>query len=200
MTTTVATRNYQMLIDGQWTDGTGTERIHTTNPFDGVDWATVPNAEAADVELAVQAARRAFDTGGWPQTPPSTRARLLRKLGDLIEEHADKLGETQVRENGKLIREVGSQTRALAGHCFYYAGLAETMHGHAVSLSVAHMVNYTLREPIGVVAAITPWNSPLALLMWKLAPALAAGKTVVIKPSEVTPVSTLELAALITKA
>jgi acyl-CoA reductase-like NAD-dependent aldehyde dehydrogenase len=200
VTSTMQARQYQMFIDGKWTDGIGGERLASTNPFNGKQWATVPNADSKDVDLAVSAARRAFDDGGWPQTPPSMKARLLRKLGDLIEERADELSETQVHENGKLIREVRGQSKALAGHCYYFAGLAEMLHGYTVPVSVPNMVNYTLREPIGVVAAITPWNSPLALLMWKLAPALAAGNTVVIKPSEITPVSTLELAALIAEA
>jgi aldehyde dehydrogenase (NAD+) len=200
VTTIADTLHFPMLIGGKWTDGAGTDRISSSNPFDGRDWATVPNAGAADVDQAVRAARRAFDTGDWPRATPAARARLLRTLGGLIESNADELGEIQVRENGKLIREVSGQTRALAGHCYYYAGLAETIHGYTAPTSVPNMVNYTLREPIGVIAAITPWNSPLALLMWKLAPALAAGNTVVVKPSEVTPVSTLKLAALITES
>lgn len=134
------------------------------------------------------------------ETKPAGRARLLRNLGGLIEERADDLAHTQVLENGKLIREMQPQTRMLANFCYYYAGLAETFGGETVPVSVPNVINFTVREPIGVVAAITPWNSPLGLLMWKLCPALAAGNTVVIKPSEVTPVATLELAGLFLEA
>jgi aldehyde dehydrogenase (NAD+) len=197
---TTQLEHYAMLIDGEWTEPDGREHLPVTNPFNGRDWATVPVATEADVDLAVRAARQAFADGPWPSFAPAQRARALRALGALIEENAQALSEIQVCENGKPLREVEGQTKALAGHCYFYAGLAETMHGYTLPISVPNMVNYTLREPIGVVAAITPWNSPLALLLWKLAPALAAGNTVVIKPSEVTPVSTLKLAELIMAA
>ena len=192
--------HHPMLIDGEWARADDRERIAVTNPFTGREWATVPVATESDVDLAVRAARRAFQDGPWSTFAPARRARALRALGALIEDNADPLSDLQVRENGKLIREVEGQTKALAGHCYYYGGLAETLHGYTLPVSVPNMVNYTLREPIGVVAAITPWNSPLALLMWKLAPALAAGNTVVVKPSDVTPVSTLKLGELVTAA
>jgi acyl-CoA reductase-like NAD-dependent aldehyde dehydrogenase len=190
---------YQMFIDGTWCDGAD-GRFDSINPYTNCAWASVPMAGSQDVDAAVTAARRAFDVDGWPQTAPAERARLLRRLGSLIEERADQLARVQVLENGKLIREVLGQTKALSGHCYYFAGMAETVHGHTVPVSVPDMINFTVREPIGVVAAITPWNSPLALLLWKLCPALAAGNTVVIKPSEITPVSTLLLAELISEA
>jgi len=192
--------HYQMLVGGTWVDAVGGGRFDSINPFDGRHWADVPLAAEADVDAAVRAARTAFETGPWPATPPAGRAALLRRLGDVITERSDELARVQVLENGKLIREVAGQTKALAGHCYFYAGVAETMHGQTLSASVPNMHAFTVREPIGVVAAITPWNSPLALLLWKLAPALAAGNTVVIKPSEVTPVSTLILGRLITDA
>ncbi|WP_406053426.1 aldehyde dehydrogenase [Streptomyces sp. NBC_01077] len=192
--------HYQMLIGGSWTDAADGRRFDSINPFDGSHWADVPLAGEDDVDAAIRAARAAFDSGPWPTTPPSRRAALLRRLGDLITERADDLACVQVLENGKLIREVAGQTRALAGHCYFYAGVAETMHGQTLASSVPNMHVFTVREPIGVVAAITPWNSPLALLLWKLCPALAAGNTMVIKPSEVTPVSTLILGRLITEA
>ncbi|MEU6482218.1 aldehyde dehydrogenase [Streptomyces sp. NPDC047017] len=192
--------HYRMLIDGTWRDAADSRRFDSVNPFDGTHWADVPLAGEADVDAAVRAARAAFDNGTWPATTPARRAQLLRRLGDLITERADDLARVQVLENGKLIREVSGQTRALAGHCYFYAGVAETMHGHTLAGSVPDMHVFTVREPIGVVAAITPWNSPLALLLWKLCPALAAGNTMVIKPSEITPVSTLLLGELITEA
>ena len=110
------------------------------------------------------------------------------------------LANVQVLENGKLMREVLGQTQGLAAFCYYFAGAAEHLHGDTVSISVPDTFNYTIREPIGVIAAVTPWTSPLALLFWKLCPALAAGTTMVVKPSEITPVSTLVLAELIEKA
>ncbi|MEU9795096.1 aldehyde dehydrogenase [Streptomyces sparsogenes] len=192
--------HYQMLIGGAWRDAADGRRFDSVNPFDATHWADVPLAGEDDVDAAVRAARAAFDTGTWPATPPARRAALLRRLGDLITERADDLARVQVLENGKLIREVAGQTRALAGHCYFYAGVAETMHGQTLAASVPNLHVFTVREPIGVVAAITPWNSPLALLLWKLCPALAAGNTLVVKPSEVTPVSTLILGELITEA
>ena len=193
-------QHLSMLIDGGWVDASDGARFDAVNPFDGSHWADVPSATDTDVDAAVGAARRAFDAGDWPHSTPAQRAALLRKLGDLITANSDELARLQVTENGKLIREVGGQTRALAGHCYFYAGIAESMHGQTLAASVPNMHVFTVREPIGVVAAITPWNSPLALLLWKLCPALAAGNTVVIKPSEITPVSTLVLGRLIVEA
>jgi aldehyde dehydrogenase (NAD+) len=190
---------YRMLIDGTWVDGRG-GAFESIDPFTNRPWATVPAAADVDVDTAVAAARRAFDDNGWSVTTPAHRARLLRRLGDLIEGAAESLARVQIMENGKLVREVLGQTRALAGHCYYFAGIAESVHGYTVPVSVPNMISYTLREPMGVVAAITPWNSPLALLLWKICPALAAGNTVVIKPSEITPVSTLCLGRLIIEA
>ncbi|SHN15596.1 aldehyde dehydrogenase [Cryptosporangium aurantiacum] len=192
--------HYQMLIGGSWVDASDKGRFDSINPFDGTHWADVPAATEDDVDAAVRAARAAFETGPWAGYSPAQRAGVLRRLGDLIAANADELARVQVLENGKLIREVGGQTRALSGHCYFYAGVAETTHGQTLASSVPNMHVFTVREPIGVIAAITPWNSPLALLLWKLCPALAAGNTMVIKPSEVTPVSTLLLGRLILEA
>ncbi|MFF3573291.1 aldehyde dehydrogenase [Nocardia jiangxiensis] len=194
------TERYDMLIDGQWRTAADRATFDSINPFDGRAWAQVPLASTADVDDAVAAARRAFDDGPWSQSSPLQRATLLRKFGDLIRDNADELARIQVLENGKLIREVAGQTVALANHCYFFAGVAESPTGETLASSVPNMQVYTVREPIGVVAAITPWNSPLALLLWKLCPALAAGNTLVIKPSEVTPVSTLVLARLAQQA
>lgn len=193
-------RSYRMLIGGEWRDAADGDTFESIDPYTGRAWARVPRAGAADVDAAVRAARRAFDAGPWAGMLPAQRARLLRNLGSLLEGQVDELAHVQVLENGKLIREVAGQTKGLAAHCYYFAGMAESLHGHTVPLSVPEMFNYTAREPIGVVAAITPWNSPLSLLFWKLCPALAAGNTMVVKPSEVTPVSTLVLAELFDKA
>jgi len=198
--TATTLEQYQLLIDGAWTDAADANTFPSINPFTSEPWALVPTAGQEDVDAAVQAARRAFESGPWSESTPLERATLLRRLGDLIKENVDELARIQVLENGKLMREVGGQTLALANHCYFFAGVAESPTGETLASSVPNMQVFTVREPIGVVAAITPWNSPLALLMWKLAPALAAGNTLVIKPSEVTPVSTLVLARLVGEA
>jgi acyl-CoA reductase-like NAD-dependent aldehyde dehydrogenase len=191
---------YLMLIGPQWRGASDGSTFESINPFDGLGWARVPSATDADVDAAVAAARRAFEVGPWSQSSPLQRATLLRKFGDLIRANADELARIQVLENGKLIREVAGQTLALANHCYFFAGVAESPTGETLASSVPNMQVFTVREPIGVVAAITPWNSPLALLLWKLCPALAAGNTLVVKPSEITPVSTLVLARLAAEA
>ncbi|WP_020664696.1 aldehyde dehydrogenase [Amycolatopsis benzoatilytica] len=196
----MSTETYTMLIDGKWRDAADGATFPSVNPFNGKTWAEVPSATPQDIDDAVTAARRAFDDGPWSGSTPLQRATLLRRFGDLIKENADELARIQVLENGKLIREVAGQTIALANHCYFFAGVAESPLGETLASSVPGMQVFTVREPIGVVAAITPWNSPLALLLWKLCPALAAGNTVVIKPSEITPVSTLVLARLIQEA
>lgn len=189
-----------MHIDGQWVDAADGQGFDCIDPYTGLAWARVPTATAADVDAAVAAARLAFEQGDWANALPAKRARLLRKLGDLIESEFQELANVQVLENGKLMREVLGQTQGLAAFCYYFAGAAEHLHGDTVPVSLPDMFNYTTREPIGVIAAVTPWNSPLALLFWKLCPALAAGNTIVVKPSEVTPVSTLVFAELVEKA
>jgi acyl-CoA reductase-like NAD-dependent aldehyde dehydrogenase len=191
-------RDYLMLIDGEWVGAD--ETFQCVDPYTTAPWGRVPVATAEDVDRAVRAARRAFDETDWPRRPPQERAAILRRLGLLIEEHADRLVHQQIRENGKLVSEMGPNIRAVAGDCHFYAGLAETLHGHTMGAPFPNFMTYTVREPIGVVAAITPWNTPLGLLGWKMFPALAAGNTVVSKPSEVTPTSTLLLAELAVEA
>ncbi len=193
-------REFRMLIDGEWVKARSGATFSCVDPYTEETWGRVPRADAADVDAAVQAARRAFDQDGWPRTPPAKRAALLRRLGQLIEKNLEALIYAQVRENGRLISEMRPGTLAVGTACYYYAGLAETLHGMTLPVSYPNISGYTVREPIGVVAAITPWNAPLVLLGWKLLPALAAGNTMVIKPSEITPTSTLLLAELIVEA
>jgi len=193
-------RDYRMLIDGEWVAALGGETFRCVDPYEDREWGRVPSAQAQDVDRAVSAARRAFDTGGWPQTPPAQRAALLRRLGDLIEQHADELARIQIQENGKLIGEMSRGTFMLGAHARYVAGLVENLHGETIDTGFPNMSTSTVREPLGVVAAVTPWNTPLGLLAWKLFPALGAGCTLVIKPSEVTPTSTLRLAELCMEA
>ena len=193
-------REVRMLVDGEWVLAESGETFSCVDPYTEEPWGRVPIAGAADVDRAVRAARRAFDADGWPQTSAAERAGLLRRLAQLIEENAETLTYRQIRENGKLVSEMRPGANALAADCHFFAGLGETLHGMSVPVSAPNFVGYTVREPIGVVAAITPWNTPLGLLGWKLFPALAAGNTVVVKPSEVTPTSTLLLAELIVEA
>ncbi len=193
-------REYRMLIDGEWVASADGGTFQCVDPYTTVPWGQVPVATPGQVDEAVRAARRAFDETDWPRLPPQERSAVLRRFGLLIEEHADRLVHQQVRENGKLVSEMGPGIRAVAGDCHFYAGLAEQLHGHTMGAPFPNFMTYTVREPIGVVAAITPWNTPLGLLGWKLFPALAAGNTVVAKPSEVTPTSTLLLAELAVEA
>jgi acyl-CoA reductase-like NAD-dependent aldehyde dehydrogenase len=196
----ISDRTFAMLIDGEWVPSRSGETFSCVDPYTLESWGKVPRATAEDVNLAVAAARRTFDQGGWRETAPAARAALLRKLAGLIEANADLLARAQVWENGRLLSEMNHGVAGVAKACHYYAGLAETLHGVTIPSSVPNMLTYTVREPLGVVAAITPWNAPLVLLGWKLLPALAAGNTLVIKPSEITPVSTLLLAELIQQA
>jgi aldehyde dehydrogenase (NAD+) len=191
---------FAMLIDGQWVPAATEQTFSCVDPYTEESWGRIPEASAAEVDRAVRAARRAFDAGGWRHTLPAQRAALLRKLARLIEANAEALTYQQIRENGKLVSEMRPQLDVLANACYYFAGLAETLTGASLTSGFAGLTTYTVREPIGVVAAVTPWNSPLLLLGWKLFPALAAGNTVVVKPSEVTPSSTLKLAALVEEA
>ena len=191
---------YRMYIGGQWLDAASGEMFETDNPFTGQPWALVPRGGPADVDRAVQAAHAAFTSGDWPRMNPSRRGSLVRKLGDLVAEHARELADVEVRDNGKLLAEVGGQTAYMAHWLHYYAGLADKIEGAVIPVDKAEMFNYTRHEPLGVIGAIVPWNSPLLLATWKMAPALAAGNTMVIKPSEYTSASALELMKLVEQA
>ncbi|HVW17753.1 MAG TPA: aldehyde dehydrogenase family protein [Solirubrobacteraceae bacterium] len=193
-------REFRMLVDGDWVAAESGETFRCFDPFNESAWGLVPVAGPVDVDRAVRAARRAFDEGGWPQATAAQRAALLRRLAELLLADADALALRQVRENGKLITEMRAGVDVVAGDCHYFAGLAEALQGATVPVGVPEIVAYTVPEPIGTIAAITPWNTPLGLLGWKLFPALAAGNTVVVKPSEVTPTSTLRLAELAMEA
>jgi aldehyde dehydrogenase (NAD+) len=154
----------------------------------------------ADVNRVVDAAYDAFARGAWPAMTASARGQLLCKLADLIAENAQALADVEVRDNGKLMAEMAVQTR-YASHWFrYFGGLADKIEGSVIPIDKPEMLNFTRREPLGVVAAIVPWNSPLLLMSWKVAPALAAGNTIVVKPSEYTSASALEFAKLVQKA
>ncbi|MFN0040341.1 MAG: aldehyde dehydrogenase [Burkholderiales bacterium] len=193
-------QKYQMYIDGKYVDAASGKWFDSYNPFTGKVWAQVAQGDAQDVDRAVQAAHRAFTTGPWPQLTASQRGLLVHKLGELIARDAKKLAETEVRDNGKLISEMLGQVNYVPQWYYYFGGLADKIQGAVIPLDKKGYFNFTRYEPLGVVAAITAWNSPLLLLAWKLAPALAAGNTVVIKPSEFTSASTLEFVKLVEEA
>lgn len=190
--------DYRMYIDGAWTAGTGGKVLESVDPYTNLTWARFPLAAAADVDAAVQAARAAFVQ--WRRSLGKDRASLLRRLADLIERDAESLASTETRDNGKLIRETMGQVRSLPDYFRYWSGWADKVSGLVVPLDKPNIFHFIAREPIGVMAAITPWNSPLLLLTWKLGPMLATGNTVVVKPSEQASVSTLEFARLVEEA
>jgi (Z)-2-((N-methylformamido)methylene)-5-hydroxybutyrolactone dehydrogenase len=189
-----------MFVGGAWVDARSGATFETVNPFTGRAWAEIPRAGSEDVDDAVSAARAAFDDGPWPQASGNDRARLLRRLADLIAEHAGRIAIVETTDNGKLIREMEGQLRGLADYYHWFAGAADKIHGQTIPADRSNFLIYTVPEPVGVVAAITPWNSPVLLMSWKVAPALAAGCTVVVKPAEQAPASTLEFAALVQEA
>jgi aldehyde dehydrogenase (NAD+) len=190
---------YGLFLDGEFVPSTGADRIDVDYPYDGSVWATVPEGTAEDVDRAVYAAREAFESSGWAETGPSERSRVLHGIADVLDEHAEELGELETRQNGKLVREMRGQMEALGEWYRYYGSLANTHEDRVVPVENKDggLFNYVRKEPVGVVGAITPWNSPLLLTTWKLAPALAAGNTFVHKPSEHTPVSALRFAELL---
>jgi acyl-CoA reductase-like NAD-dependent aldehyde dehydrogenase len=191
-----ALQKYSLYIDGAERAPASGEWFETFNPFTGKPWALIPRGNAADVEAAVQAAHRAFREGEWPKLTASARGRLLVRLGELIAQNAERLAALEVRDNGKLIAEMAAQMRYLPQFYYYFGGLADKIEGAVLPADKAGIFNFTRHEPLGVVAAIVPWNSPLNLATWKLAPALAAGNTVVWKPSEYTSASALEFVRL----
>ena len=200
MTTSDIMKTYQHYINGNWVEPADSSYFDTDNPYTGEVWAQIAKGNTEDVARAVAAAKTAFETGPWAEMRPTARGKLLVKLAELIEREAERLGELEVRDNGKLIAEMGTQTRYLAEWYRYYGGLADKVEGAVLPSDRPGIFNYTKHEPLGVVAMITPWNSPLLLLAWKLAPALAAGNTAVVKPSEFTSASTLEFMELVKEA
>jgi len=192
--------SFQMFIDGQWTDAARRDVFESDDPYLGKPWALIPRGTADDVDRAVRAAHRALTTGEWPKLTASKRGALLRRLGDLITERSAHLAAIEVRDNGKLYAEMSAQCAYMAQWYHYYGGLADKVEGAVLPTDKPDTFNFTRYEPLGVIAAIVPWNSPLLLTTWKLAPALAAGCTVVIKPSEFTSASTLEFMKLIAEA
>ncbi|WP_200834676.1 aldehyde dehydrogenase [Amycolatopsis alkalitolerans] len=192
-------KRYQLHIGGQWCEAAGGARFDTANPFTGQAWASVPDAGAEDVDRAVAAATSAMD-GEWGRATGFERARLMRRLAGILERDAADLAVLESTDNGKLIRETSGQTAALPEWLRYFAGVADKLQGEVIPAQNPDFFIYTRHEPVGVVGAIVPWNSPLSLLMWKFAPLLAAGCALVVKPSEYTPVTALALAERVAEA
>jgi aldehyde dehydrogenase (NAD+) len=197
---TGALPEYGHYIDGNSAAPSSGEHMLTDDPFTGRAWARIARGTRVDVEAAVGAAVRAFRDGPWPAMTASERGRLLWRLADAVTANAERLAEVERRDNGKLASEVTAQVRYMGDYFKYYAGLADKIQSAVIPTDKKGVFAYTKYEPKGVVAIITPWNSPLTLTSWKLAPALAAGCTAVVKPSEYTSASMLEFARIATGA
>ena len=191
-------QNFKMLIDGEWVESSSKKKIETLNPENNKVWATVPEANKEDVDKAVQSAQKAFDNS-WSKIHPRERAKYLKLIADQLRANAEHLGKIETIDTGKLYRETKTQANYIAEYYDYFAGLADKVEGTVVPIDKPDMQVTTTRIPIGVVAAIIPWNSQMLLTAVKLAPALAMGNTVVIKASELAPVTLLEFGKLIEK-
>jgi aldehyde dehydrogenase (NAD+)/betaine-aldehyde dehydrogenase len=192
-------KNFKMYINGEWVESSSGKKIETLNPETNKVWATVPEASEADVDKAVKAAQKAFD-GSWSKLHPRERAKFLRNIAEQLRSNAEHLGKIETIDTGKLFKEIKTQATYIAEYYDYYAGLADKVEGTVVPIDKPNMQVTTTRIPIGVIAAIIPWNSQMLLTAVKLAPALAMGNTVVIKASELAPVTLLEFAKLIENA
>jgi phenylacetaldehyde dehydrogenase len=196
----------KLFINGQWVDAASGKTFDTPNPATGETLAHVAEGDAEDIGRAVRAARAAFDEGPWSRMTPSERGRIIWRIGDLILEHTQELAQLESLDNGKPVAVAAAADVPLAADLFHYmAGWATKIEGNTINISVPYMPgasfhSYTLREPVGVVGQIIPWNFPLLMAAWKLGPALCTGNTVVLKPAEQTPLTALKLAELIAEA
>jgi phenylacetaldehyde dehydrogenase len=196
----------RLYIDGKFVDAATGKTFETPNPATGEILAHVAEGDAEDIDRAVRAARRAFESGPWATMTPSERGRIVWRIGDLVEEHTEELAQLETLDNGKPLAIARAADVPLAAELFrYMAGWATKLEGNTISLSVPYMPGaqfhaYTLREPIGVVGQIIPWNFPLLMAAWKIGPALTTGNCVVMKPAEQTPLSVLRLAEILSEA
>jgi betaine-aldehyde dehydrogenase len=190
----------KMYIDGEWREASSGTRREIFYPFDQRRIATVTDGDAGDARTAIAAARRAFDAGEWPRTPAAERGALLGKLADLIQRDAEELAALESWDTAKTMEESRWDMADIAGIFRYYAGLADKDAGEVIASPVANTSSYLLREPVGVCGQISPWNYPLLQASWKMAPALAAGNTIVMKPSEDTPLTTVKVTELAEEA
>ena len=193
-------QTYRMLIDGEWVAASDGAVFDSVNPSTGEVWSRVPEATAADVDRAVTAAHRAFKTGPWAAMLPNQRGQMLRKLADLLAENSELLGRTESVDTGKMLKETRWQAKYIAEFFQFYAGCADKISGEVLPIDKPDMFVFTDREPLGVVAAVVPWNSQLFLVAVKIGPALAAGNTVVLKASEHASAAMLEFGVLIEQA
>jgi aldehyde dehydrogenase (NAD+) len=191
---------HRLFIGGRWADPEKDGWFETFDPYTAQAWALLPRGTVEDVNKAVAAARAAFVSGPWSQMTATARGAVLRKLGDLIAREAERLARIETRDNGKLLAEMRAQIQYLPQWYYFFGGLADKINGAVLPMDRPGAFAYTRYEPLGVIAAITPWNSPLLLASWKIAPALAAGNTIVLKPSEHASVSALAFAELFEEA
>lgn len=191
---------YDLYINGRFTPSSSGNFIDSLNPANARPWYQISDASEKDMDAAVSAARSALHNPAWSGITQTARGRLLRNLGDLIEQNAERLAEIETRDNGKLIREMRAQMSSLPETWYYYAGMADKLLGETIPVNKNDVFNFTMREPLGVIGIIVPWNSPLYLLANALAPCLSIGNTVVVKPAENTSASTLEFAELVREA
>ncbi|TIW47578.1 MAG: aldehyde dehydrogenase family protein, partial [Mesorhizobium sp.] len=193
-------RHRQMFVDGAWVDARSGRTMETRNPATGAVIATVPRGDRDDIELAVAAARRAFD-GPWSRYKPYERQVLLLRIADLFEKHWEEISRSDTSDMGMPIVRTCANRNRVIGMLRYYAGMATSLHGETIENSLpGEIVSFTRKEPVGVVGAIIPWNAPTAASIWKIGPALAAGCTVVLKPSEEAPLTPLLIADIMNEA
>ena len=192
--------HYQLFIDGEWVEGSAGQVMLSQNPATGTDWASFACASRADVGRAISAARRALEDPSWRDMTQTNRGKLLYRLADLVEQKAQEIGRIETTDSGKLLAETATQSAYVADYYRYYAGLADKIEGAVLPIDKPDMHVFTRREPIGVVVAIVPWNAQMFLTATKLAPALAAGCTVILKASEIAPAPMFEFARLIEAA
>ena len=195
-----AIKDYKMLIDGAWVGASDGKAFDSVSPASGAVWCRVPEASAEDVDRAVRAAHRAFVSGPWAGMTPTARGKCLRKLGDLLAEKSEELGRVETVDTGKMLKETRWQAKYIAEFFHFYAGCADKIAGETLPIDKPDLFVFTRREPLGVVAAIVPWNSQLFLTAVKIGPALAAGNTVVLKASEHASAALLEFGELIEAA
>jgi aldehyde dehydrogenase (NAD+) len=193
-------KKHKLLIAGEWVEPQSGEWFESVNPFTATPWALVPRGSKPDIDRAVAAALTAFYSKEWRGLTATARGALLRRLADLIAAEAAMLARIETTDNGKLIAEMQAQLNYIPQWFNYFGGLADKIEGRVIPIDKPGVFNFTREEPLGVIAAITPWNSPLMLAAWKLAPALAAGNTVVWKPSEFSSVSALAFGELFARA
>ena len=192
--------SYKMFVNGKWIESEKGNTFESINPSTGKPWALIPEASASDVNKAVEAAYTAFSEGEWSKITPTQRGKYLRKLGDLLADKSEELGKIESIDTGKLLKETRWQAKYIAEYFHYYAGLADKIEGATLPIDKPDMYAFNVREPLGVIAAIVPWNSQLFLVAVKIGPALAAGNTVVLKASEHASAAMLKFGKVIEEA